>query len=293
LLGVLARCSRGNLRLSGTARERADDLMPRFASTKRRPAYRATPEDGIAWVTGASAGIGRAVALELVRRGYRVAATARRVDELDRLANDEPRIVSYPGDVTDRAGMARLVARIESEQGAIALAFLNAGIYFPAERKGFSAEVAWRTIEINVGGTMNGLDPLVASMRQRGKGQIAINSSLAGYTAVLGSSGYGASKAALTYLAEVLKLTYDRDGLVIQVVNPGFVRTHMVAHVDFEMPFVMEADRAARIICDGFERGGFEIAFPRRLAYAVKLASILPYPLTFYFMRRLTARARR
>jgi NAD(P)-dependent dehydrogenase (short-subunit alcohol dehydrogenase family) len=253
--------------------------------------YRASGKDGIAWVTGASAGIGREVAIELARRGYKVAVTARRADALDRLAAEQAGIVSYPGDVTDRAQMAETVARIEAEHGPIALAFLNAGVYFPAERKGFSAEVAWRTLEINLGGTINGLDPLIAVMKGRGKGQIAINASLAGYNGIPGSAGYGASKAALIYLAEVLKLTYDRAGLTFQVVNPGFVRTAMTAHIDFEMPFLMEVEQAARIVCDGFERGGFEITFPRRLAYAVKLASILPYPLCFFIMRRITAGA--
>lgn len=250
--------------------------------------YRASARDGIAWVTGASAGIGRAVALELAKRGYMVAATARRAQELDRLAAEEPRIRCYPGDITDRAHMARLVAEIEAAHGPIALAFLNAGVYFTAERKGFSAEVAWRTIEINLGGTINGLDPLIGAMKPRGKGQIAINCSLAGYSGIPGSAAYGASKAALVYLAEALKLTYDRAGLAFQVVSPGFVATDMTAHADFPMPFLMSAEQAARIICDGFERGGFEITFPRRLAYAVKLASILPYPLCFFIMRRIT-----
>ncbi len=250
--------------------------------------YRASAKDGTAWVTGASAGIGRAVAIELAKRGYRVAATARRADELGRLAGELPGIVSYPGDVTDRAEMARIVARIEAEHGPIALAFLNAGVYFPAERKGFAAEVVWRTLEINVGGVINGLEPLIAAMKPRGRGQIAINSSLAGYSGIPGSAGYGASKAAVTYLAEALKLTYDRAGLGFQVVTPGFVRTEMTAHADFPMPFLMEAEQAATIICDGFERAGFEITFPRRLAYAVKLASILPYPLCFFLMRRIT-----
>ncbi len=251
--------------------------------------YRASAKDGIAWVTGASGGIGRAVARELAERGYVVATTARRADELDRLAAEEPRILSYPGDVTDRAQMARLVAEIEAAHGPIALAFLNAGVYFPAERKGFSAEVAWRTLEVNLGGTINGLDPLIGVMKARGKGQIAINCSLAGYSGIPGSAAYGASKAALIYLAEALKLTYDRVGLTFQVVSPGFVATDMTAHADFEMPFLMSAGQAATLVCDGFERGGFEITFPRRLAYAVQLASILPYPLRFYIMRRITS----
>ena len=250
--------------------------------------YRASAKDGVAWVTGSSTGIGRAVALELASRGYKVAATARRAEELSRLAAERPGIVSYPGDVTDRTLTAQIVSRIEAEHGPIALAFLNAGVYFPAERKGFSGEAVWRTFEINVGGTINALDPLVTAMKPRGKGQIAINASLAGYAGIPGSAGYGASKSALIYLTEALKLTSDRAGLTFQVVSPGFVRTEMTAHADFEMPFLMDAEPAATIICDGFERGGFEITFPRRLAYAVQLASILPYPLRFFIMRRIT-----
>lgn len=256
--------------------------------------YRSTPNDGIAWITGASSGIGWSVAIELARRGYRVAATARRIDELDRLASSAKHIFAYPGDVTDRADMARLVAEIEAAHGPMALAFLNAGVYFQAERDGFSADPIWRTFEVNVGGTVNCLDPLLAVMKPRGRGQIAINSSLAGYAGIPGSTGYAATKAALIVMAEALKLTYDELGLTIQVVDPGFVRTPMTApNTDFDMPFLMEPEQAATIICDGFERGGFEITFPRRLAYALKLVRLLPYPLFFPLMRRATRRARR
>jgi len=99
--------------------------------------YRAHPKDGIAWVTGASSGIGRTVALELSRRGYKVAATARRAAELESLAAESQNIYSFPGDITDRAGMARLAGEIEDLHGQIVLAFLNAGVYFITERDRF------------------------------------------------------------------------------------------------------------------------------------------------------------
>jgi NAD(P)-dependent dehydrogenase (short-subunit alcohol dehydrogenase family) len=255
--------------------------------------YRAHPNDGIAWVTGASSGIGREVALELARRGYKVAATARRADELETLAAESQNIFSFPGDVTDRPGMTKLAGEIEACHGHITLAFLNAGVYFIAERDKFSADTAWRTFEINVGGTVNCLDPVLASMARRGCGQIALTSSLAGYGGFEGSLAYGSTKAALIYMAEALKLTYEGAGLTIQIVNPGFVHTAMTAQNDFDMPYVMGADRAARIICDGFEKSGFEIFFPRRLAYLFKAVCLLPYPMYFWQMRRATARARR
>ncbi len=259
--------------------------------------YRARPNDGIAWVTGASSGIGRAVALELARRGFAVAATARRAAVLEAMAAESPSIFSFPGDTTDRAAMAALVSGIEAAHGPIALAFLNAGVYFiterDTERDGFSASLVWRTFEINVGGTVNCLDPVLAAMKRRGKGQIALTSSLAGYGGIAGSRAYGSAKAALIYMAEALRLSYEQAGLTIQVVNPGFVHTPMTAQNDFAMPFIMGADRAARIICDGFEKNGFEIMFPRRLAYAFKAMCLLPYALFFPLMRRAAERARR
>lgn len=261
---------------------------------KTIPMFRARPSEGVAWVTGASSGIGRAVAIELAQRGYKVAATARRAAELASLAATSDRIFSFPGDITDEVEIAETVRAIEAAHGAIALAFLNAGVHFSNERSRFSAKLVQRTFEVNVCGTANCLEPILASMERRGRGQIAITSSLAGYGGIPGSLAYGATKAALIYMAEALKLTYERAGLAIQVVDPGFVRTDMTAYVtDFEMPFLMEAEEAARRICDGFERGGFEIAFPRRLAYLFKAGRLLPYPLFFPLMRLATRRARR
>lgn len=255
--------------------------------------YRAHPNDGIAWVTGASSGIGRAVALELARRGFKVAATARRAPELEALAADSRSIFGFPGDTTDRAAMAAMVAGIEAEHGPIALAFLNAGVYFIAERERFSADLVWRTFEINVGGTVNCLDPILAAMERRGSGQIALTSSLAGYNGIPGSTAYGSTKAALTYMAEALWLAYGRKGLTIQIVNPGFVHTAMTAQNNFSMPFIIGPELAAKIICDGFEKGGFEITFPRRLAYACKAVRLLPYALSLPLMRQATKRALR
>jgi len=254
--------------------------------------YRASPADGCVWITGASSGIGRAVALELARGGYKVAATARRVDALGELAAMDGSIHAFPGDVTDRAKMASLVPEIEARLGPIALGFLNAGLYLPAERDSFSPELIANTFEVNIGGTVNCLAPLFEAMRKRRRGQIAITSSLAGYGGIPGSTAYGATKAASINMAEALHLTLDDEGLNVQIVNPGFVATAMTAHNDFfDMPFLMTADEAAKVICSGFKRGGFEITFPRRLAWTFKAARLLPYPLYLPLMKRATRRA--
>lgn len=257
------------------------------------PMFRAQPKDGIVWVTGASEGIGRALALQLGALGYRVALTARRREALDDLAARIPdRFFAFPGDVTNREAMARIVMAIEAAHGPIALAILNAGIYDQRERRGFDAAVAWATVETNLGGVIFCAAPVIAAMRSRGRGQVAMVASLAGYRGIPGSLAYGASKSAVIHLAEGLKLTYEPEGLTIQVITPGFVRTAMTAGNNYGMPFMVDADVAARIILRGLAKGGFEITFPKRLAYVLKAASLLPDALFFRLMARAAKRTK-
>lgn len=245
--------------------------------------YRAKPSDGIAFVSGASSGVGRACVLELARRGYIVAATARRAEELHRLAASAPeQIFPYPGDVTDADEMKTLLAQIEKDRGPIALAFLNAGVSLHVERDGFDAAVVAKTYAVNIVGVANCLDPLLVAMLARHRGQIALNASLAGYNGLPTSAAYGSSKAALIYMAEALHLKYRDAGLMIQVVNHGFVRTAMTdQEKDFSQPFKISPEDAAKRICDGFERSGFEITFPWQLAALQKLVRTLPYAAKF------------
>jgi short-subunit dehydrogenase len=255
--------------------------------------YRANPREGAAFVTGASSGIGRGVALELARRGYVVLASARRADQLQALAREAAglagRIEPAPVDVTDREAMAKLVAEMDA-RSPIALAFLNAGGSFADAPGDFGGAGFRQTFELNVFGVVNGLNPLMNAMRGRGKGQIAINGSVAGYAPLPGTGAYGISKAAVINLAAGAKFSADRAGITIQIVNPGFVRTPLTAGNKHPMPAILESADAARRICDGFERAGFEIAFPRRLAWALKAVNLLPYGLYFALIRRGASR---
>lgn len=252
----------------------------------------ATPADGVAWVTGASSGIGWFVTLELARRGWTVVATARRADELATLAEAGPagRIVPMAGDVSDRAGIAALVARAERSHGLVARAFLNAGISLSRPDDQFSPEAVWKTVEVNVGGTVNCLAPLIPAMVSRGCGQIAVTASVAGYGGLPRSPGYGPSKAALINMAESLRLTYGRRGLLVQVVNPGYVKTPLTDRNKSAMPFLVPVEEAARLICDGMDRTGFEIAFPRRLAWLLKAVNHLPYAAYFPAVAKMVGR---
>jgi NAD(P)-dependent dehydrogenase (short-subunit alcohol dehydrogenase family) len=253
---------------------------------------RMSPDDGVAWVTGASSGVGRATCIELARRGWTVCATSRRLPELEELAGRASglagRIVAHPGDVTDEAAMAGLVNGIEMVHGPIALAFLNAGVA-PYTRAGELNVHAFRqAFAVNVLGAANGLAPLLARMGPRRRGQVAVNASVAGYRGLPKAAAYGASKAAAIHMCEALKFDCDNLGIVMQVVNPGFVDTPLTQKNDFPMPFLMSMDAAAKRIVDGFEKGGFEITFPRRLAFILKLMRMLPYSWYFPIVARQT-----
>lgn len=258
--------------------------------------YRAKPADGVAWVTGASAGIGRGVALELARRGWRVYATARRTHELETLAEAAKgfagTIVAAPGDVVDRQGVAAVVAHIEA-QAPIALAFLNAGGSFSDAPDDFGGDGFARTFALNVSGVANALNPALNAMRARGRGQIAVTGSLAGYGPLPSADAYAPTKAAVIALTASLRFRAARRGVTVQIVNPGFVKTPLTADVDFPMPFLMECDEACRRICDGFERGGFEIRFPRRLAWPMRALNLLPWSAYFWLIGRGAPRRRR
>jgi len=254
--------------------------------------YRASATDGVAWVTGASSGIGRGTCVELARRGYTVIATARRLPDLESLVAEASglsgRIIPAVGDVTDAAGMLALVDSIEQQHGEIVLCFLNAGVYFPLRAAPFDADKFRQTFDVNVYGTINSLAAILPKMTARKRGQIAFNASVAGYGGLPLAAAYSASKAALIKMAESLKFDTDPMGITLQVVNPGFVETPLTALNDHPMPFLMKLDEASRRICDGFERGGFEITFPRRFAFILKALNMLPYSVYFGLVGRMT-----
>ena len=246
----------------------------------------ARPEHGIAWITGASSGIGRATALELARRGWRVAVSARNAAALEEVAEaSSGRVRAFACDVTDPAAVDATIARIEAEQGPIALAFLNAGLSIHDRAPDLDAAVARRVIETNVLGLYNALAPLIGRMAARRRGQIALCASVAGYVGLPFAAAYCASKAAAISTAVSLAVECAPLGIRVQCVNPGFVDTPLTARNDFPMPFLMSPEQAARRIADGFSGGRFEIAFPRRLVWPMKLIGLLPYRAAIALLR--------
>ncbi len=237
------------------------------------------------WITGASSGIGREVALLVAAAGARVAISARSGDRLADVAGRSERLTAVPLDVTDRAATAAAVDAIERAQGPLDLAILNAGVWQPMGARGFDAETSARSMEVNYLGLANALETLIPRMTGRGRGHIALVASVAGYRGLPQAAAYAPSKAAVISLAETLAPDLARQGVTLSVINPGFVDTPMTAVNRFPMPFLMPAEEAARRIVDGLARKKFEIAFPWQLVAMLKLARVLPYPAYFWFAR--------
>lgn len=245
------------------------------------------PSDGAAWVTGASAGIGKAVALKLADEGWTVWITARRQETLDEVAALRPgKIKVFAADVTDAGAMAAAVDAITAE-GPLALAILNAGAYHPMRAQEFDAATARKTFDINLNGTANALDPVLKHMIERGTGHVALTASVAGYRGLPRAAAYSATKAAMIAMAEALAFDLIDLGVRISVINPGFVKTEATAVNDFEMPFVIETDVAATRIVEGLKAPGFEIAFPRRFAFLLRAIGALPNQAYFWVMRKM------
>lgn len=254
--------------------------------------YRAKPQDGVAWITGASTGIGRQLALDLAREGYTVAVTARDPERMDSLSREAEgsggRIVGYLCDVTDEQGMDRTVAQIEKDLGPIVLAVFNAGNYFPTHGERLDVYNFTSTYNVNVMGVVFGLVPLADRMRDRGFGQIAFVGSVTSYFGLPSAAAYGATKAALNSMAQSLRYDFDKLNIRLQVFNPGFVATPLTAKNKFAMPALMPVEQASARMAAGLRKGGFEVTFPRRLTWVMKAMTYLPNELQYLIMKRVT-----
>jgi short-subunit dehydrogenase len=240
------------------------------------------------WITGASTGIGRELALQLARRGCKVAISARSQAKLDELAGQQPGLFVCPLDVTDAAAVARAHAEITSRLGPIDLAVLNAGVWDPLDSSKYEAARAAASMAVNYGGIANALEPLIRDMTARRAGHLALVASVAGYRGLPKGVAYAPSKAAVISLAEVLRLELEAHGIRVSLINPGFVDTPMTAVNKFPMPFMVTPAEAAGKMIAGLERGRFEITFPWQLVSALKLLRVLPYPVYRALARRMT-----
>jgi short-subunit dehydrogenase len=247
-------------------------------------------KSGVVWITGASTGIGRGLALSFAADGYKVAASARSVDKLRELEQASGNITAFQLDVTDAAAAAAVYATIESALGPVTIAILNAGVWHPMTASTFDVAQMEDSISVNYLGVVNALAPAMQAMTARKTGHIAIMSSVAGYRGMPKGAAYAPTKAALISLAESLYIDLKHKGVSMTVINPGFIATPMTSVNTFPMPFIVTSDEAVATIRKGLNRGKFEIVFPGRMALMMKTFRLLPYSLYFWTADKITKR---
>jgi short-subunit dehydrogenase len=235
------------------------------------------------WVTGASSGIGREICSQLSDLGVTVAASAR---SAERLASIGLRVHPYPLDVTKKDDVSRAAEEIENRHGRIDLALFAAGTYSPVIAGELKVAPFEEMMRVNYLGVVHGLAAVVPRMVQRRAGHVAWIASVAGYRGLPKAAAYGPSKAALINLGESLRPELARSGVIVSVVNPGFVETPMTAQNDFPMPFLMKPDKTARLTISGLAKGRFEISYPWAFVAMLKIGRMLPYSVYFRLIDR-------
>ena len=167
--------------------------------------------------------------------------------------------------------------KIKKDLGSIGTVILNAAINKPINAKNFSSKELKNLMNVNYVGTTNCLDPVIKDFIKKKSGKIVVVASLAGYVGFPYSSGYCPTKAALINLCESLRADLEQYNVIIQVINPGFVKTPMTDKNDFDMPFLISSEKSTEYIYNGLLTNKFEIFYPRIFAYILKILRILPY----------------
>ena len=249
--------------------------------------------DRVVMITGASSGIGRALAVAWARRGARVGLLARRAEALEEVAGAVEaaggRAFAVVADVRKAEAVKAATELVEREWGQVDVLVANAGVgggvtsarQFPLDR-------ATEVFETNVVGVMNTVAAVLPGMLARGEGHVVGISSIAGFQGLPASGAYCASKAALSTLFQSLRVELRGSGVLVTTIHPGFIKTPLTAGRERKMPFLMEVEPAAEQIVRAVERRRATYSFPWQLALFARVANSLPNAVR----ERILARAR-
>ena len=242
------------------------------------------------WITGASSGIGKALAEKFASQGWKVAVSARRKEILDEMANNK-NIFSYPLDVTNQNEINDVFTKIIKNFGNIDLCVFSSGTYDPKLEKEININQNKFVMETNFFGVLYCIKAVEKYFKNIRNGHISIVSSIAAYRGLPNSSGYGPSKAALTNLAESLYFDFKKYNIRVSLISPGFIKTPLTDKNEFPMPFIKTAEFAADKMYDGLTKSNsFEIHFPKELTLFLKFLRILPYRLYLFLIDKLVKR---
>jgi NADP-dependent 3-hydroxy acid dehydrogenase YdfG len=229
------------------------------------------------FITGASSGLGRGLALHYAHHGATVHAAARRKDELEKLAAEAPTIVPVPLDVQDHEALAAAIRTAEEASGgALDLVIANAGIGQPTSARKMDWKVVRKIMDVNVTSACVTIAAALPKMIERNRGQVVAVSSLAAFRGMPGNASYCASKAALHLWMESVRVDLRNTKVRATTIYPGFVRTAMTAKNKFRMPFLMDLDDAVKTMARGIDRGAPVIAYPLPMVALTKTLGAIP-----------------
>jgi NAD(P)-dependent dehydrogenase (short-subunit alcohol dehydrogenase family) len=239
-------------------------------------------EKKVIWITGASSGIGKALALKFANEGWLVAASARRENLLQDLNKENSNIHSFPLDVTNIDQCKSVFKNIVEKFNNVEISIFGTGIHDPKSEKEFNLDMIRKIMEVNYFGTMNTINSVYEYYKNKKSGQISIISSVAGYRGLPAAGAYCASKSALISFAESLYFEMRRKNIRVSLVSPGFIKTPMTDQNNFPMPMIKTPEFAAEQIYIGLiKKNGFEVHFPKTFTYLMKIIKILPNWLYF------------
>jgi len=245
-------------------------------------------------ITGASSGIGRALAVELGRHGAALALLARRAGNLREIAAEVEAsgasALALPADVRDAEAVRAAAAQALERWGRIDVLIANAGMGSTLNVTDLRADEAAEVIIVNTIGAINSVAAVLPGMIARRAGHLVAISSLAAFRGLPKSGHYSASKAALSTFFESLRVDLRNTGIDVTTIHPGFIKTPMTAPRKARMPYLLEVDDAARRIIHAIETRQRTYAFPWQLAWMVRLLALLPDALYDPLMARVSYR---
>ena len=238
-------------------------------------------------ITGASSGIGAALARHYAAAGVTLILTARNVERLNDVANDcrarGAVVQTFAVDVREKEKLAQLLNDIDTKC-PIDLVIANAGIAASDDA------TADDVFDVNVNGVLNTIHPLIPKMIARGRGHIAIMSSLASIYPLPSAPAYSASKAAVRYYGDALGASLAKNHIYVSVICPGWITTPLTDKNSFPMPLIMSAERAATIIERNLTKKKKRVAFPKRLYFPLCVLATLPLFLTAPLFARMPSK---
>ncbi|WP_299949262.1 SDR family NAD(P)-dependent oxidoreductase [uncultured Ruegeria sp.] len=224
------------------------------------------------WIIGASEGLGRALAEALSHKGAHLVLSARNVPRLEEICENLPNARAVPFDVTDLDAVSRAVDEVGTFDGLV----YNAGTYDPINTADWNTKSALAISDVNFSGALRVLGETVPGLIQKGRGDITLIGSLAGYHGLPNAISYGSSKAALISLAETMRHDLASTGVTIRIVNPGFIKTRLTDKNSFKMPMLMTPEDAADRVVRAMSRRRFRTDFPAPFSWLMRLIDYLP-----------------